>query len=210
MLIMARSMLVISSFQQMTVNYVSMLHLLYFFHAKSSHFAMIGKSFPGAMNLESHQDHLGRVSIYLIDVYNHLTHSPNPILWHISRIWISFLARCPWGNPGPMYHYTSIFFVSPISEPCSSRSQLLDSEYRLTQPDVLKTVPTPTVSLEHEFFLKELFFYRYSGIASETTLLIRFRLVMRFRRTLQDPGLSMYKWDNPSFTFKQCLQAYLV
>ncbi|KAI3505816.1 hypothetical protein L1887_28101 [Cichorium endivia] len=39
---------------------------------------------------------------------------------------------------------------------------------------VLRTVPTPTVPLEHEFFLKELFFYRYSGIASETTLLIRF------------------------------------
>ncbi|KAI3516273.1 hypothetical protein L1887_15184 [Cichorium endivia] len=58
-----------------------------------------------------------------------------------------------------------------------------------------RTVPTPTVSLEHEFFLKELFFYRYSGIASETTLLIRFRLVMRFRRTLQDPGLSMCSAD---------------
>ncbi|KAI3503862.1 hypothetical protein L1887_32318 [Cichorium endivia] len=96
---------------------------------------------------------------------------------------------------------------------CFSRNQLLDSGYRLTQPDVLKyywsredyvsikhrnlisalslvmtkgsitwlvlnsfrTVPTPIVSLKHEFFLKELFFYRYSGIASETTLLIRFR-----------------------------------
>ncbi|KAI3513891.1 hypothetical protein L1887_12113 [Cichorium endivia] len=65
-----------------------------------------------------------------------------------------------------------------------------------------RTVPTPTVSLEHEFFLEELFFYRYSGIASETTLLIRFRLVMRFRRTLQDPGPSMCKWDNPNFTFQ--------
>ncbi|KAI3701086.1 hypothetical protein L2E82_45730 [Cichorium intybus] len=43
---------------------------------------------------------------------------------------------------------------------------------------------------------------RYSGIASETTMLIWFRLVMRFGRTLHDPGLSMYKWDNPSFTFQ--------
>ncbi|KAI3515957.1 hypothetical protein L1887_14864 [Cichorium endivia] len=41
-------------------------------------------------------------------------------------------------------------------------------------PLVCRTVPTPTVSLEHEFFLKELFFYRYSGIASEIRLLIRF------------------------------------
>ncbi|KAI3708455.1 hypothetical protein L2E82_37625 [Cichorium intybus] len=54
--------------------------------------------------------------------------------------------------------------------------QLLDFEYRLTQPDVLKqpgspmlpssrianpTVPTPTVSLEHEFFLKELFLFQH-------------------------------------------------
>ncbi|KAI3752881.1 hypothetical protein L2E82_24921 [Cichorium intybus] len=42
------------------------------------------KTFPGAMHLESHQDHLGR-AVHKIQIF-----------WHILRIRISFLARCPW------------------------------------------------------------------------------------------------------------------
>ncbi|KAI3739694.1 hypothetical protein L2E82_30105 [Cichorium intybus] len=38
----------------------------------------------------------------------------------------------------------------------------------------------PTVFLDHEFFLKELLSYSCSGIANEMTMLIMFRLVMRF------------------------------
>ncbi|KAI3503811.1 hypothetical protein L1887_32262 [Cichorium endivia] len=146
---------------------------------------MIGNSFPGAMSLESHQDHLGRVSIYLIDVYNHLK-----IFQHILKIQSIGIFR---ESEYPFLRDAR----GEIPGPCT-----FILAYSLT-------VPTPTVSLDHEFFLKELFFYRYNGIASETTLLIRFRLVMRFRRTLQDPGLSMCKWDNPSFTFQQCLQSLL-
>ncbi|KAI3700729.1 hypothetical protein L2E82_45367 [Cichorium intybus] len=54
----------------------------------------------------------------------------------------------------------------------------------------------------------------YSGIASETTLLILFRLVMRFKRTLQDHGLSMFYGSCTSFEvlelFKVSLQSLIL
>ncbi|KAI3767350.1 hypothetical protein L2E82_17445 [Cichorium intybus] len=55
---------------------------------------------------------------------------------------------------------------------------------------------------------------RYSGIASETTFLIRFRLVMRFGRTLQDPGLLMFCGSHTSFEvlelFKDSIQSLIM
>ncbi|KAI3690794.1 hypothetical protein L2E82_49002 [Cichorium intybus] len=82
-------------------------------------------------------------------------------------------------NPVLLAHFGNSNLLTSLMEllPLVLRPGVKSISHRLCL--ALRTVPTPTASLDHEFFLKELFFYSYGGIANEMKMLIMFRLMMR-------------------------------
>ncbi|KAI3753435.1 hypothetical protein L2E82_25487 [Cichorium intybus] len=151
-------------------------------YAKSLHFAMTGNSFPelcilSLIKIILAERFLERICNTHMEIDNSNTptgfdtvmdYSQNPeLLAHFENPNLSDILMEIFQTFLKIQSFENLNILS-----CEMpMGQLLDSEYRLTQLDVLKvisttgqekimTVPTPTVSLEHEFFLKELFLFQ--------------------------------------------------
>ncbi|KAI3791325.1 hypothetical protein L2E82_05076 [Cichorium intybus] len=165
------------------------------------------------MHLESYQDHAyyGQVytddHIYLINVYG-LCEYAAPSLYakslHFAMIGNSFLELCilslikiiladPFSKSNPLAYFENLNILSCEMPAGKSRAH---------------------IPLYWHILCESLLVFRYSGIASEITFLIRFRLVMRFGRTLQDPGPLMFCGSRTSFEvlelFKDSIQSLIL